>query len=240
MHPSVLAFVFPTAVSATVHRAMGQRSALMALRTVIERQTQVCVPVPVPATCEKSCGPGNIPCISFPTCYNPSAGESCCSDGTYCPAGYYCTNAGCCPNGIPLADCDATVSLSVIPPPAATSDTGTLSATSTVTPRSVTTAPETSTKVSTVTATSETTAPETSTEISAVTPTSPSTTATPETTIEIPTVTISSPLPPRTTPASNGTTKTSQPSPSFTAGAGQLGVDVLAALGVLGALVMVL
>ena len=42
----------------------------------------VCVPVPAPATCEKSCGAGNIQCVAFPNCYNPSAGESCCSDGS--------------------------------------------------------------------------------------------------------------------------------------------------------------
>src|SRR5262249_10881570 len=41
----------------------------------------------------------------------------------YCPRGYYCTNAGCCPNGTPLAQCGATVSLSVIPPPAGTAAT---------------------------------------------------------------------------------------------------------------------
>lgn len=82
MHSSILTFVFAAAVSATVHMATGQRSSLMALRTVIERQSQVCVPVPQPATCEKSCGPGNVPCVGFPTCYNPSAGESCCSDGS--------------------------------------------------------------------------------------------------------------------------------------------------------------
>jgi hypothetical protein len=73
-------FVFVGAVSASALMATKQHSSLMALKGVIERQT-VCVPVPEPATCEKSCGPGYITCISFPTCYNPSAGESCCSNG---------------------------------------------------------------------------------------------------------------------------------------------------------------
>jgi len=109
------------AASASALTAVGQRSSLMALKRVVERDT--CVPVPAPATCEKSCGPGNIQCISFPTCYNPSAGEVCCSNGKYCSRGYYCTNAGCCPNGTPLAQCGATISLSVILPPAGTSTT---------------------------------------------------------------------------------------------------------------------
>ncbi|KAK5740952.1 hypothetical protein LTR17_004306 [Elasticomyces elasticus] len=43
---------------------------------------QICTPVPAPATCERSCGPGNVPCITEDNCYNPSVGESCCSNGS--------------------------------------------------------------------------------------------------------------------------------------------------------------
>lgn len=89
------------------------------LKAVVARQDDVCVPVPEPATCEDSCGPGNIMCISYPNCYNPGNGEVCCSDGKYCPAGTYCTDAGCCPDDVPLEQCGATTTLSVVPPPSA-------------------------------------------------------------------------------------------------------------------------
>lgn len=60
-----------------------QRSPGFALRSspLEARQVQICKPVPAPATCKASCGPGNIECVSFPTCFNPSAGETCCSNG---------------------------------------------------------------------------------------------------------------------------------------------------------------
>ena len=60
----------------------GHREAMMALGGIFERQSNECVPVPAPATCEKSCGPGNIECVSFPTCYTPGVGETCCSNGS--------------------------------------------------------------------------------------------------------------------------------------------------------------
>ncbi|KAF2434261.1 hypothetical protein EJ08DRAFT_693804 [Tothia fuscella] len=91
-------------------------------------------------TCETSCGVGNIDCgpPSWGTCYNPSAGESCCSNGGYCPNNYYCaqvSNGGlkCCPNGSSLAQCGAaaTVPVYVTPfssatPAPATSSSATL------------------------------------------------------------------------------------------------------------------
>lgn len=44
-------------------------------------------------------------------------------DLEYCDPGYYCTDGGCCPEGSPLDQCGATITLSVIPPagPEATS-----------------------------------------------------------------------------------------------------------------------
>lgn len=71
-----------TPPSAILLETAGHRKAMMALRGVFERQSTECVPVTAPATCERSCGPGNIECVSFPTCYNPGAGESCCSNGS--------------------------------------------------------------------------------------------------------------------------------------------------------------
>lgn len=67
--------------SAIAEFTAGQRSALMALRSVFERQIQNCAPIEPPYTCERSCGPAFRTCISWPTCYNPSAGEVCCSNG---------------------------------------------------------------------------------------------------------------------------------------------------------------
>jgi hypothetical protein len=71
--------------TASATASAGQRSSFNALKGIIERQTQICTPVPAPATCEASCGPGNVECVSFPNCYNPGAGESCCSDGSQSP-----------------------------------------------------------------------------------------------------------------------------------------------------------
>ncbi len=42
----------------------------------------VCVPVPEPATCAASCGPGNEQCVYPLNCYNPTKGEKCCSNGS--------------------------------------------------------------------------------------------------------------------------------------------------------------
>lgn len=47
----------------------------------------------------------------------------------YCPASNYCTDAGCCPNGVSLADCGAISTLDVIPPPATIPPTTSLPAT---------------------------------------------------------------------------------------------------------------
>ncbi|KAF4628860.1 hypothetical protein G7Y89_g9291 [Cudoniella acicularis] len=102
----LLSRTFATPNPAPANQA-GQRASYLALKSVMERATFLCTPVPAPVTCEKSCGPGNIECISFPNCFNPGAGETCCADGTYCNSGYYCVDSGCCPNGKSLAECEA-------------------------------------------------------------------------------------------------------------------------------------
>ncbi|KAH0600393.1 hypothetical protein MHUMG1_01389 [Metarhizium humberi] len=129
---AVLALAAVSSASAALQA--GSSATFMALRNVFERQVQLCKPVPAPYTCERSCGVGFVECIAFPTCYNPSRGDSCCSNGKYCPKGFYCTNAGCCENGQSLEECGATVSLSVLPPPS--TRTATLPARPTSTPSS--------------------------------------------------------------------------------------------------------
>src|SRR5436189_6465390 len=57
----------------------------------------------------------------------------------FCPAGSYCTDAGCCPSGVPLSQCGGTVSLSVIPPPAQSASTSTSASTLTSTSASTST-----------------------------------------------------------------------------------------------------
>ncbi|KAN0079123.1 putative secreted protein [Elaphomyces granulatus] len=107
--------------SRTSHVAFKDQSHLLT------RQIQFCKPVPPPGTCEESCGPGHIECVSFPNCFNPSAGQTCCSDGSYCSKGYYCTDAGCCPTGSSLSDCGAISSLATL---AGTPETATAAASS--------------------------------------------------------------------------------------------------------------
>ncbi|KAL6246040.1 hypothetical protein RBB50_007193 [Rhinocladiella similis] len=50
--------------------------------------------------CVNQFGSGSVPCGSQ-SCYNPSAGESCCQDGFYCPAGESCASivGKCCLSG---------------------------------------------------------------------------------------------------------------------------------------------
>jgi hypothetical protein len=100
---------------AAFHR---ETQAAMALHHLFGRQIQICGPG---IDCADACGPGYIVCIGAPTCYNPSAGETCCSNGDYCPKGQYCTNAGCCLDGMSLEDCGATQTIATVAPPAPTS-----------------------------------------------------------------------------------------------------------------------
>ncbi|KAL0933192.1 PRP 4 C domain-containing protein [Colletotrichum truncatum] len=66
-------------------------------------------------TCAEACGSGYQQCKSTDQavhCYNPAAGETCCSTntGNSCLSAFYCTHdpkteTFCCPNGMNLADC---------------------------------------------------------------------------------------------------------------------------------------
>lgn len=70
------------ALATTYVAARVDQSSLNGLLT---RQFRLCNSVPVgPNLCERSCGPGYITCISEPTCYNPSRGDVCCTDGSMC------------------------------------------------------------------------------------------------------------------------------------------------------------
>ncbi|KAF4974634.1 hypothetical protein FZEAL_8493 [Fusarium zealandicum] len=115
-------FLFVGAVSAAAHRVLERSAAYLALEGVMEgilkRQVRICKAVEPPVTCERSCGPGFVECTRPDMCYNPGRGDICCSNGYYCKAGTYCTDNGCCPDGNSLEECNATRTVSIIPPPA--------------------------------------------------------------------------------------------------------------------------
>ncbi|KAI9147300.1 hypothetical protein HJFPF1_13339 [Paramyrothecium foliicola] len=105
-------------VSASAVQMSGQIVSGNVLGGLVERQLRFCNRVPVgPNLCARSCGAGYVSCIVDTMCYNPSLGQVCCSNSRYCDAGYYCSDAGCCPNELSLEECGATVTLSIIPPP---------------------------------------------------------------------------------------------------------------------------
>lgn len=113
---SIISFV--GAVSASAVQISGEVVSENALFGLVERQIRFCSPVrPGPNLCERSCGPGYVQCVRPTRCFNPSEGQVCCSDSTACPAGSYCSDKGCCADGITLEECGASVTLSVIPPP---------------------------------------------------------------------------------------------------------------------------
>ncbi|OJD13723.1 hypothetical protein AJ78_05855 [Emergomyces pasteurianus Ep9510] len=113
MHISSILLIASTA-SAIVFQP-NHRMASMALGKLESRQFKMCKPIKPPYSCEKSCGEGYEACGSFPDCYDPSKGESCCTDGSYCPEGFFCTDSGCCPAGKSLSECNASVSLTASP-----------------------------------------------------------------------------------------------------------------------------
>lgn len=104
----------PKLVKMSQHQAFGRLSA---------RQTNGYTPEQTFCgagdTCEAACGAGYRTCKSnddLDHCYNPSAGESCCSSGDSCEAGYYCSadtsgNTFCCPNGMDTVACAAAYSV---------------------------------------------------------------------------------------------------------------------------------
>ncbi|KAL1858355.1 hypothetical protein VTK73DRAFT_7842 [Phialemonium thermophilum] len=211
---ATLAVITAATVSAT--QIAYRAESVVALDRLMGRQLHICDFVPPPVTCERSCGPGYVECARPPNCYNPGLGQVCCSNGKYCDAGYVCTDAGCCPEDVPLSRCGATATLSVIPPPANTpppSSSPASSAASTPSPSS--SAP----------------VPSSSASASETVPVPPSSTYPPSTTSEsIPTY-----VPSSTAPGSNSTA-TFTPPPPVPAAAGRAKVEYLvaAALGAIG------
>ncbi|KAK3177649.1 hypothetical protein K4F52_009605 [Lecanicillium sp. MT-2017a] len=116
MHFSIImSLALQAAASAYVAGTVPGSSSLDGL---MKRQFRVCDSVPVgPNLCERSCGPGYVSCVNETTCYNPSRGDVCCSNGKYCEAGSYCTNNGCCPNDSSLEECGATATVPTLAPP---------------------------------------------------------------------------------------------------------------------------
>jgi len=226
----LLAFALLGTVSASAAAAgdMVQARALVGMNGITERQFDICVPVPVgPDLCGRSCGPGFITCVSLPNCFNPGAGDKCCSDGTRCLAGTYCTDAGCCPDGTPLAECGATVTLSVVPPPDSTPPP---EETSSSAPEETSSAPPEETSSAPPEETSSAPPVETySPPVETYSPPATESSAAPTTS-----------APPEYSQSANGTAPTSRPPPPVTAGAARLGTHVFAGLGGLGAALMAL
>ncbi|KAJ0386279.1 hypothetical protein COL922a_004667 [Colletotrichum nupharicola] len=127
-------------------------------------------------TCAEACGTGYEQCKSTDSavhCYNPAAGETCCStnSGNSCLSSFYCTHdtgaeTFCCANGMNLGDCAAKHGV----PGALTSDVPVPTTTST------SQAPTTSSVAPTPTTTSK---PAPTTSSSVVVATTPSTTSSP-------------------------------------------------------------
>ncbi len=77
---AVLALAGHAAASAYVAGTVP--GSLSGLNGLMKRQTRVCDSVPVgPNLCERSCGAGYVSCVHDTTCYNPSRGDVCCSNG---------------------------------------------------------------------------------------------------------------------------------------------------------------
>jgi len=61
-----------------------------------------------PLTCKQIFGVGSIQCgNSTSFCFNPTQGQTCCTDGGFCNAGSICAPVGgyCCPVGMSTSDC---------------------------------------------------------------------------------------------------------------------------------------
>ncbi|KAK6439014.1 hypothetical protein LTR95_004779 [Oleoguttula sp. CCFEE 5521] len=105
--------------------------------------TTVCAAAPADTPpellCAASCGPGNIDCTAN-YCFNPSAGETCCSDGHYCPAGEHCVvytdgSPGCCPD---MGECPDFLSTVATVPGGYSTSTSTSTSTSSVVSAAIT------------------------------------------------------------------------------------------------------
>ncbi|KAF1813357.1 hypothetical protein P152DRAFT_315830 [Eremomyces bilateralis CBS 781.70] len=117
MHP-VEIFLLASASVASATLSMGQKRVEMDLRRIVARQSWISIPiicsfVPPPVTCARSCGAGYVECGAS-TCFKPSRGDICCSNGKSCPQGTYCSDGGCCDNGDSLAECGASVTLATV------------------------------------------------------------------------------------------------------------------------------
>jgi hypothetical protein len=208
---TILAFV-GTALASSPLMAREALSPLP-LYGLAERQLP-CKPVTAPVTCERSCGPGYAECTPSGLCYNAGGGDVCCSDGTGCPAGTYCTDGGCCPDEMSLDECGATVTLTIIPP----------------TRPSATAQPEQSEEPSSPPEPTSSDEPEESTvtpePTSSEEPTSDDTSIIPEPTSAAPTTTEQ---PPVSSSSSSAEDVPTSPAPTPTGGASQIGENVLLA-----------
>ncbi|OQN98346.1 hypothetical protein B0A48_15613 [Cryoendolithus antarcticus] len=118
MHSALSLFIALGLASSVAADASG--TGRLGKTTLDKRQviTTVCAAAPADTPpellCAASCGPGNIDCTAN-YCLNPSAGETCCSDCHYCPAGQHCVvhtdgSPGCCPDEGDCPDFLSTVS----------------------------------------------------------------------------------------------------------------------------------
>ncbi|KAF7196153.1 putative secreted protein [Pseudocercospora fuligena] len=108
MHSSFLAiFLSATTASAVLNLRASTFNQLVGRQAIPITTCFGSAPSTEPNPCEYICGEGSRQCVSEGHCFNPTKGETCCEDGTYCPANSYCSNAGCCDEGLSLEECGA-------------------------------------------------------------------------------------------------------------------------------------
>ncbi|PGH16729.1 hypothetical protein AJ79_01602 [Helicocarpus griseus UAMH5409] len=67
-------------------------------------------------SCEDAFGGGYVQCGTGTVCYNPTAGQPCCSGKYACPSDAFCLTAGyCCPDGLDPETCAKQFGVSVPP-----------------------------------------------------------------------------------------------------------------------------
>ncbi|CAG8959038.1 hypothetical protein HYFRA_00012199 [Hymenoscyphus fraxineus] len=103
---STLILAFSVSAVASTTLTTEQRFSISAMEGIFPRADRVCKPVLAPATCSDSCGAGYITCGDADLCYNPTIGQSCCSDGSHCDQGYSCIGSGgkCLASAVPGPD----------------------------------------------------------------------------------------------------------------------------------------